>query len=134
MSKIESRRVPAAADANGLAKVNGHSEANGLPPGADATGLAGQTEAPRTQSRPEPSMLHSILKPLASLRLTVVLFSLSLILVFFGTMAQIDKGIWTVVDQYFRSAFVWIPFQLGVKFYLVFFNDIFAKVSWGLLR
>lgn len=37
-----------------------------------------------------------------SLKLTVVLLSLSMVLVFAGTLAQVDKGIWTVMDQYFR--------------------------------
>jgi ABC-type transport system involved in cytochrome c biogenesis permease subunit len=46
------------------------------------------------------------------LRITVVLFALSLLLVLAGTLAQIDAGINTVVDQYFRSLYVWIPFQI----------------------
>ena len=33
-------------------------------------------------------------------------------LVFAGTVAQIDKGIWTVVDEYFRCAFAWIDLQI----------------------
>ena len=37
-----------------------------------------------------------------SLKLTVVLLALSMVLVFAGTLAQVDKGIWTVMDQYFR--------------------------------
>jgi hypothetical protein len=59
---------------------------------------------------------------LASLRLTVVLFALSLVLVFCGTLAQVEMGIWTAVNQYFRSAYVWIPFQLFVHFGKVFFG------------
>jgi hypothetical protein len=43
-----------------------------------------------------------------SLKLTVVLLALSMILVFAGTLAQVDKGIWTVVDQYFRCFIAWI--------------------------
>ena len=58
----------------------------------------------------------------ASLRLTVVLFALSLLLVFFGTLAKIDHGIWTVVGDYFRSFGVMVPFQLLVKFGQVFFG------------
>jgi hypothetical protein len=52
------------------------------------------------------------LSVLASLRLTVVLFALSIVLVFVGTLAQIDAGIWTVVKDYFRSFYVWVPLQL----------------------
>lgn len=55
-------------------------------------------------------------KALASLRLTVVLFVLSLFLVFFGTMAQVDEGVWTVVSGYFRASIAWIPFQVFVRF------------------
>jgi hypothetical protein len=46
------------------------------------------------------------------LRITVVLFVLAMILVLAGTLAQIDLGIWTVVGRYFRSLYVWIPFQI----------------------
>src|SRR5260370_13380483 len=53
-----------------------------------------------------------ILTPIASLRITVVLFGLSFFLVFVGTLAQRDAGIWTVVSQYFRSLYVWVPLQI----------------------
>ncbi|XAM01647.1 cytochrome c biogenesis protein ResB [Phycisphaeraceae bacterium D3-23] len=46
---------------------------------------------------------------LASLRLTVTLLTLSIILVFLGTLAQVELGVWDAVDQYFRSLFVWVP-------------------------
>jgi hypothetical protein len=49
---------------------------------------------------------------LASLKLTVVLMALSLVLVFVGTLAQVDEGIWTVVEKYFRSAYVLVPLQI----------------------
>ncbi len=49
---------------------------------------------------------------LASLKLTVVLMALSIGLVFVGTLAQVDDGIWTVVEKYFRSAFVLVPLQI----------------------
>ena len=62
-----------------------------------------------------------VLKPLASLQVTVGLFSLGMVLVFFGTLAQMNKGIWTVVDQYFWSWVVWIPLDLVAKFLQVFF-------------
>src|SRR5262249_33252312 len=53
-----------------------------------------------------------VVSVLASLRLTVLLFVLSIFLVLAGTLAQVDLGIWTVVAKYFRSLFVWIPFQI----------------------
>jgi hypothetical protein len=58
-------------------------------------------------------LANAVLTPLASLRVTVVLFVLAMILVFTGTLAQIDNGIWSVVNHYFRSwTIIWIPFQL----------------------
>jgi hypothetical protein len=68
---------------------------------------------------------HPVVRALeaaGSLRVTVTLFALSLILVFFGTLAQIDAGLWTVVSGYFRSFVVLVPLQLLVKFWRVFFN------------
>ena len=54
------------------------------------------------------------LKPLASLRLTVILFAMAMFLILAGTLAQVHEGVWTVVDRYFRSLFVRIEFQLFV--------------------
>ncbi len=53
-----------------------------------------------------------LLDPIASLRLTVVLFALSIFLVLAGTFAQVDKDIWEVVGQYFRCWFAWVPFVI----------------------
>jgi ABC-type transport system involved in cytochrome c biogenesis permease subunit len=81
------------------------------------------TAEPPRQRRREPDALPiRALKALASLRLTVVLFALSILLVFFGTLAQVQSGIWTVVNHYFRSFYVWIPFQVFVPFGQVFFG------------
>lgn len=52
---------------------------------------------------------RSVLKPLASLKLTVILFALAIFLVFAGTLAQAEEDIHTVVGKYFRSFFVLIP-------------------------
>jgi hypothetical protein len=54
------------------------------------------------------------LKPLASLKLTVVLLALSSLLVVFGTLAQVDAGIHKVLWTYFRCFFVWVPLQIFV--------------------
>src|SRR5437762_3087815 len=59
---------------------------------------------------------------IASLRVTVVLFVIGVVLVFLGTLAQMDEGIWTVVGKYFRSMLVWVPWQLFVRFAQVFFG------------
>jgi hypothetical protein len=67
-------------------------------------------------------LMKKLLDPLASLRLTVWLFALSIALVFFGTLAQADEGMWTVLSKYFRSGIAWIPWQVFVKFAQVFLN------------
>ncbi|HMB70029.1 MAG TPA: cytochrome c biogenesis protein ResB [bacterium] len=48
----------------------------------------------------------------ASPKLTVWLLALLMFLIFAGTWAQIDMGIWATLKIYFRSLFVWIPFQI----------------------
>ena len=65
--------------------------------------------------------IKQVFKPLASLRLTVVLFALSIILVFCGTLAQMDNGLWAILTGYFRAWIAWIPFQVFVRFGQVFF-------------
>ena len=55
-----------------------------------------------------------VVAALASLRLTVVLLFLSLVLVFAGTLAQVDHDVWYVVQSYFR---VWLArFELRIFF------------------
>ena len=57
-------------------------------------------------------VIRQILMPLASLKLTVVLFALSIVLVFAGTLAQVERDIWEVMNLYFRAYWVRIPFQI----------------------
>lgn len=56
-------------------------------------------------------MLKTILKPFASLTLTVILLALAMVLIYAGTLAQVDKDIWQVQHEYFHSAVAWINFQ-----------------------
>jgi hypothetical protein len=49
---------------------------------------------------------NPLFKFFSSLRLTVVLLALSLIIIFFGTMAQEPMGLNIAVDRYFKSWFV----------------------------
>ena len=48
----------------------------------------------------------SLFAPLASMRLTVTLLILSIVLVFAATLDQVHLGIWAVQEKYFRSFFV----------------------------
>ncbi len=52
-------------------------------------------------------MLRSLFNFLSSLRLTVVLLTSALILVFIGTLAQVKLGLYVAQEEYFRSFFVW---------------------------
>ena len=55
-------------------------------------------------------MLNRALKFLTSLRLTVVLLCLALLLVFGGTLAQVQLGLYQVQSEFFRSFFIyWHP-------------------------
>jgi hypothetical protein len=66
--------------------------------------------------------VRKVLRPLASLRLTVVLFVLCMFLVFCGTLAMRDSGLWATLHGYFRCVIAWIPFQVFVPFGEVFFG------------
>jgi ABC-type transport system involved in cytochrome c biogenesis permease subunit len=74
----------------------------------------------RGTSGPIQEALVAVLTPLASLKITVTLLSLSLFLVLAGTLAQIDYDVWKVVDDYFRT---WIAL-IEVK--------VFFPRSWDL--
>jgi hypothetical protein len=95
-------------------------------PAALAPTLAPETEEPAPREKPGGLML--ILQGLASLRLTVVLFVLSFLLVLLGTLAQIDYGIGTVIKTYFRSFFIWVPFRVPYLFFVKFFG--LPGVQW----
>src|SRR5439155_144835 len=67
-------------------------------------------------------------------RRSIVLFVFGMLLIFFGTLAQIDFGIWSVVDKYFYSYVVWVPTDLFHKFLSVFWTDAYpvdtATTPW----
>lgn len=52
-------------------------------------------------------MLDRIIKFFTSLRLTVVFLGLAVLLVFFGTLAQVDDGLYLAQSKWFRSFIVW---------------------------
>ncbi len=79
--------------------------------------------ADRVQSLSSGSLLQLLL-PLASLKLTVVLFALATFLVLAGTLAQVEMDVWEVVSQYFRTWVAWIDFQ-------VFFPQAFTGTKWN---
>jgi hypothetical protein len=84
-----------------------------------------------TKAAPAESGLTTwkVLTAIASLRLTVTLFFLSILLVFFGTLAQVDQGLYTVLHRYFRTGIAWIPSQVFVTFGQKFL-DVPPTVKW----
>lgn len=67
-----------------------------------------------------PHVLYRAVRVLASLRLTVVLFALAMVLVFFGTVAMMRHSIDETMKQYFRSWVVMIDLQGVADFGKVF--------------
>ncbi|MDW8344889.1 MAG: cytochrome c biogenesis protein ResB [Verrucomicrobiae bacterium] len=56
------------------------------------------------------SWAHRIYACLSSVRLTVALLALAVVLVFWGTMAQVTQGLYKAQNEFFRSFFVyWQP-------------------------
>src|SRR5690554_5146409 len=73
----------------------------------------------RPGRRRKPGPVKRFLLPLASLRLTVVLFAIGIFIVLAGTLAQAEMGIERVVNDFFRVkpwgstfGFAWIPLQI----------------------
>lgn len=54
-------------------------------------------------------MWNRLLDFISSLKLTVICLSLTMILVFVGTMAQVNFGIHEVQQRYFQSLLIWWP-------------------------
>ena len=56
--------------------------------------------------------IKRLISALASLKLTVLLLTLAMVLIFVGTLAQTQLGVWQAVDTYFRSWIAFIDFGL----------------------
>ncbi|MHB9076459.1 MAG: cytochrome c biogenesis protein [Pirellulaceae bacterium] len=106
---------------------------------ATSNNLSAESASPPVRSHSTWGLIVRILTPLASLRLTVVLFLMAIFIVFAGTLAQTEKDIWQVVHDYFRmdlgspsqallSAFAWIDFR--IFFPRSFFPEM-SPIPWG---
>lgn len=60
-------------------------------------------------------MFDRLIKFLSSLKLTVVLLALGLVLVFVGTLAQVHEGLYNAQARFFKSWFVFGATLFGVK-------------------
>jgi hypothetical protein len=60
-------------------------------------------------------MIDRLVKIFISLRLTVTLLALGILLVFVGTVAQADEGLYQAQDRYFKHWFVWGITMFGYR-------------------
>lgn len=65
-------------------------------------------------------MANRVLKLFNSLKLTVVLLAVGLVLVFIGTLAQVDEGLYQAQARYFKSWFISNPTVFGAKVPIIF--------------
>ena len=66
------------------------------PPRADVK------QAGRAASKSEEQLFRYVLAPLASLKLAVTTFGFAIVLILVGTLAQVDRDIWEVMEIYFK--------------------------------
>lgn len=92
--------------------------------------------------------MRSIWKFFTSLRLTVACLAIGLVLVFFGTLAQVDEGLWNAQTRWFRSFFIWwgpqgsslhIPifpggYLLGTMLILNLLAAHFKRFTWSVRK
>src|ERR1043166_9657001 len=64
-------------------------------------------DVPGAQITRVPDPARVLMDFFSSLKLTVVFLSLGLLLVFIGTLAQVDEGLYDAQHRYFRSFFIW---------------------------
>jgi hypothetical protein len=75
-------------------------------PASDARGKSAEPDGSKLSSR-SLSALDHLVEFFSSLRLTVVLLCLAVVLVFIGTLAQTSEGLWVAQNRYFRSPLIW---------------------------
>jgi ABC-type transport system involved in cytochrome c biogenesis permease subunit len=78
--------------------------------------------------------IPGLLRLLASLKITVVLFAMAIFIVLAGTLAQVHKDIWEVVRDYFRTDFAWIEFRVFFpkSFFMGSFLEPLTDIPEGL--
>ncbi|MEM8865124.1 MAG: hypothetical protein AAGF31_06205, partial [Planctomycetota bacterium] len=71
-----------------------------------------QATATRAQTPADTDLALAAVDFLASLRLTVVLFAAAILLIMFGTLAQVHYDVWYVVrESHFHVWLAWIEFR-----------------------
>ena len=91
-------------------RTKGSAVANGQGATGKGNGSPAKASSPTPPSSRPASPLDSLVKFFTSLRLTVVCLALGMGLVFAGTLAQVDLGLYKAQNEFFRSFFVyWGP-------------------------
>ncbi|MFN9720347.1 MAG: cytochrome c biogenesis protein CcsA [Planctomycetota bacterium] len=72
--------------------------------------LQKQEVSDRTLLPTDDALLH-VAKKLASLKITCVLFTLAMFIIFVGSLAQARRDVWQVMAQYFRTWVAWVDVQ-----------------------
>src|SRR5450759_1642076 len=81
-----------------------------LPASRDLAGPDDRRTARETDSKE--ATIHTILVRLASLKITVTVLVMAIMLVVAGTLAQVDQDVFQVVDDYFRAPLAWIDLKV----------------------
>ncbi|MEJ7591241.1 MAG: cytochrome c biogenesis protein CcsA [Planctomycetaceae bacterium] len=72
-----------------------------------STTLPGEFSSPREESKSMDRTLQTgvvrVLEVVGSLKLTCLMFALSMVIVFVGSLAQSRRDVWQVMEQYFRT-------------------------------
>ena len=55
--------------------------------------------------------MRKLIDLFTSLKLTIACLAAGMVLIFAGTLAQVNLGIWEAQQRYFQSLFVWWPAQ-----------------------
>lgn len=78
-------------------------------------------------------VINWVLSPLASLKLTVALFAAAIFIILAGTLVQVEKDIWQVIEEYFRTWVAWIEFQIFLppSFWGALFGTAPPKIPGG---
>ena len=61
-------------------------------------------------------MINTLWRVFTSLRLTVVCLAFGIVLVFLGTIAQVNEGLWQAQERWFKSFFIWTGPAGGFQF------------------
>jgi len=71
-----------------------------------------EPEITRPRPRTGDSVFDRLLRPLSSLKLTIVLFAMAIFIIWAGTLAQKESGVWVAIGQYFRTWFAFVEFKI----------------------